>query len=122
MSKLPEVAHEAVMFLSSQQVSNQMRYAEFEALLDGVVTMADSADQEVSAVYLQLDGQLQPKAIVFFLLYFDEEGRADTEWNLPLQRLAKISGRALIWGRDPSGLPCAASVPFPGIRRICGIP
>jgi hypothetical protein len=101
MSKAVEIAHEAVLFLSEHQVVNQMRYSEFEALLDGVVTMPDKAGQEVQAVYVQLDKQLLVRALVCFQLYFDDEGRADSEWNVPLQRLAKISGTGPDLGAGP---------------------
>ena len=112
MPKPLEVAHEAVLFLASQQVSHQLRYSEFEALLDGVVTMPDHADQELKAVYVQLDRQLHVRALVFFLLYFDEEGRADPEWNLPLQRLAKISGTGPDLGAGPVKLAMRSQCPI----------
>lgn len=101
MSKAVDIAHEAILFLSEHQVTNQMRYSEFEALLDGVVTMPDKAGQEVQAAYVQLDKQLHVRALVCFQLYFDDEGRADSEWNVPLQRLAKISGAGPDMGAGP---------------------
>lgn len=101
MARSSEAAHEAILFMAANQVQKQFRLSEFEALLDGVVTLSDLADQEVTAVYVQLDKSLNIIALVFFLLYFDEEGRADSEWNLPLQRLAKISGAGPDLGGGP---------------------
>src|SRR5690606_42164666 len=74
--------YEAVFFMQDHGVSRQMRYNEFEAILDGVVALPDYADTEATLVYVEIDQSLQIQALVFFLLYFDEEGRADPEWNL----------------------------------------
>lgn len=101
MPKPSESLNEAVLFLKDHQVRNQMRLSEFDALLDGVVTLSDWADEEVNAVYVQVNKQLAIRAMVFFKIYFDEDGRADSEWNLPLQRLAKISGAGPDLGAGP---------------------
>ncbi|OZG74014.1 DNA repair ATPase [Hahella sp. CCB-MM4] len=98
--------YEAVLFLEDQYVSRQMRYSEFEAILDNVVPLSDLADTEISAVYVQMNQQLAPRALVFFKLYFDEEGLADPEWNVPLKRLASISGSGPDLGGGPIRLAC----------------
>ncbi|MDG9667517.1 DNA repair ATPase [Hahella sp. CR1] len=98
--------YEAVLFLEDQYVARQMRYSEFEAILDGVVALNDLADTEITAVYAELNKQLVPRALVFFTVYFDEEGIADSEWNVPLKRLAKISGSGPDLGAGPIRLAC----------------
>ncbi len=101
-----EDSYEAVLFLEDQYVSRQMRYSEFEAILDNVVPLSDLGDTEISAVYVQVNQQLAPRALVFFTLYFDEEGLADPEWNVPLKRLASISGSGPDLGGGPIRLAC----------------
>ncbi|WP_033416007.1 hypothetical protein [Hahella ganghwensis] len=98
--------YEAVLFLEDQYVSRQMRYSEFEAILDNVVPLSDLVDTEVNAVYIQMNQQLAPRALVFFKLYFDEDGLADPEWNVPLKRLASISGSGPDLGGGPIRLAC----------------
>ncbi len=99
-------AFEAVMFLDQQYVSRQMRYAEFEALLDGVIPAGDIVDRDVTAVFLETNTALEPVALVFFKIYFDENGLADPDWNVPLKRLAKISGQGPDLGAGPIRLAC----------------
>ncbi|MAM85950.1 MAG: DNA repair ATPase [unclassified Hahellaceae] len=103
---------EAVLFLEDQYVVRQMRFAEFEAVLDGVVSMPDLADAESFAVYAVMDEQLQVRATVFFKIYFDEDGRADPEWNLPLRRLARIAGPGPDLGAGPIRLACRSQCPI----------
>ncbi len=81
----------AVFFMEDNKVIRQMLFSEFEALLDGYVGMSDMADMEAKVVYAVINAQLQVEALVFFLIYFDEEGRADPEWNIPVERLASVS-------------------------------
>ena len=80
------------------------------------------ADQEAKAVYVVLNNQLQVEALVFFLIYFDDEGRADPEWNLPVERLASISGSGPDLGAGAIRLSCRqSSVRLTGIKKSCGI-
>lgn len=104
--------YEAVFFMQDHGVSRQMRYNEFEAILDGVVALPDYADTEATLVYVEIDQSLQIQALVFFLLYFDEEGRADPEWNLPLQQLAKNAGPGPTLGDRLVRLCCRSQCPI----------
>jgi len=114
---IKEDSYEAVLFLEDQYISQQMRYSEFEAILDNVLPLPDLADSEVSAVYIQTNKQLIPQALVFFTLYFDEEGRADPEWNVPLKRLASISGAGPDLGVGPVRLACRSQCAIPWHQR-----
>ncbi|MFD2229033.1 hypothetical protein [Alkalimarinus sediminis] len=96
----------AVFFMEGNTVSRQMLFSEFEAFLDGYVGLSDMADKEVKAVYVVLNAQLQVEALVFFLIYFDDEGRADPEWNVPIERLASISGSGPDMGGGAIRLSC----------------
>ncbi len=98
--------YEAVFFIESRQVSRHMLFSEFEALLDGLVSLPDYAEQEARAVYAVISKTGKIKALVFFILYFDEDGRADASWNVPVERLAEISGRGPDLGGGPIKLAC----------------
>jgi hypothetical protein len=77
--------HSAVFFMDGSDVSRQMRASEFGAFLDGYVGLSDLADTDVKAVFVLLGPTLEVRSLVFFRIYFDEEGRADASWNLPVE-------------------------------------
>ena len=52
-------------------------------------------------VYAVMDKQLNVQAMVFFLLYFDDEGRADQEWNVKIEELARKGGPGPNLGDGP---------------------
>lgn len=105
MQKKPQMV-EAVMFFNEQGVCKQMLYPEFEALLDGVVNMPEFADRQMRMVYVVINPRLLVKAAVFFYLDFDEDGRPDSGWNIPLQSLADRAGRGPDLGAGPIRLAC----------------
>ena len=115
--KSAQQSHEAVLFFEGPAIAREMLYSEFEALLDGVVPLADLAGQELRAAYVRLDTGLQPAAVVLFLIPFDAEGFPEQRWNLPLRQLADAS--------RPSPEPAARGVrvasrgrcPLPGWER-----
>ncbi|UZE97446.1 hypothetical protein [Alkalimarinus alittae] len=106
MGSLKSDTSVAVFFMEGNTVSRQMLFSEFEAILDGYVGLSDMADKEAKAVYVVVNGQLQVEALVFFLIYFDDEGRADPEWNIPIERLASISGGGPDMGGGAIRLSC----------------
>lgn len=98
---------EAVIFFDEQQrIVKEMIYAEFEAVLDQVVGIADFAGEEVQAVYCQINQYLEITAAVFFLVEFDADGNASRNWNIPLSRLAESGGRGPDLGAGPIRLSC----------------
>ncbi len=98
--------YQAVLFIEDHRVVKQMRYSEFEAILDGMIAMGDWRDTDAHVVYVEMDTALRPTALVFFTLYFDENGLADPEWNLPLRRFAQISASGPDLGAGPIRLAC----------------
>lgn len=102
------VQGEAVYFFEQGQVSREMLYSEFEAILDGFVPLPDFANITVKAVYVRINHQLQLTAAVFFLISFDAEGFADKRWNVPLEQLADESARGPDLGAGPIRLACAS--------------
>ena len=100
-------SHAAVFFWGKQGgVTRQMLYSEFEALLDGLVALPDYNDEDVKASYVLISRTGKLQAIVFFKIYFDEEGRADSGWNVPVEKLANISGKGPDLGSGPIRLAC----------------
>lgn len=103
--------YSAVFFMDGSNVSRQMRASEFGAFLDGYVGLSDLADTDVKAVYVLLGGDLLVRSLVFFRIYFDEEGRADSHWNLPVEKLAKKGAKGPDMGGGPIRLVCRSQCP-----------
>lgn len=103
---------EAVMFFSEHGgICKEMLFPEFEALLDGVVNMPDYADKQMRVVYTLINPRLMIRAAVFFLIDFDDNGQADTGWNIPLRHLAERAGRGPDLGAGPIRLACRSQCP-----------
>ncbi|MNF45009.1 hypothetical protein D3C84_261310 [compost metagenome] len=110
MLKKPQLV-EAVVFYNDRGICKQMLYSEFEAILDGVVGLPEFADCQMRLAYLMINPRLQVRSVVFFYLDFDEDGRADTGWNLPLRQLAERAGRGPDLGAGPIRLACRSQCP-----------
>lgn len=110
MQNKPQMV-EAVMFFDGGAIRKAMFFPEFEALLDGVVGMPEFADRQVSAAYLLINPRLMIRSAVFFYIDFDEQGKADTGWNMPLRHLAERSGRGPDLGAGPIRLACRSQCP-----------
>lgn len=105
--------YQAVFFVEEGQVARQMRASEFGAFLDGYVGLSDLAETDVTAVLVELSGDLLVQALVFFRIWFDEEGRADTSWSLPIEELAKRGAKGPDMGAGPIRLVCRSQCPEP---------
>lgn len=103
--------YSAVLFMDGSNVSRQMRASEFGAFLDGYVGLSDLADTDVRAVYVLLGHDLLVRSLVFFRIYFDEEGRADSHWNLPVETLALEGARGPDMGGGRIHLVCRSQCP-----------
>ncbi|MFZ3183559.1 MAG: chromosome partitioning protein ParA [Pseudomonas sp.] len=111
LQKKPQMV-EAVMFFSERGgICKEMLFAEFEALLDGVVNMPEYADQQMRMAYLLINPRLLVRSAVFFYLDFDEKGAADSGWNIPLRHLAENAGRGPDLGAGPIRLACRSQCP-----------
>ncbi|MEN2509045.1 chromosome partitioning protein ParA [Stutzerimonas stutzeri] len=102
---------EAVLFFNDGGVCKEMLYPEFEAVLDGMVSMPEFADQQMRVVYVLINTRLQIRAAVFFFLDFNEDGSADSGWNIPLRNLAERTGRGPDLGAGPIRLACRSQCP-----------
>lgn len=97
---------EAVVLFSGGEITREMLYPEFEAILDGFVPVPDFKGATAKAVYLVVNANLCITSAVFFLLDFDEKGMVDRRWNIPLQQLVEVSGRGPDMGAGPIRLAC----------------
>ena len=102
---------EAVMFFRAGAICKEMHLAEFEAVLDGVVSLVDFADQQIQAAYVLITSRLHVRAVVFFLIDFDEAGRADTGWNMPLRHLAEQGAPGPDLGGGAIRIACRSRCP-----------
>lgn len=105
----------AVFFMDGSNVSRQMRATEFGAFLDGYVGLSDLAETDVRAVLVNLGGDLLVRSLVFFRIYFDEEGRADSHWNIPIEKLALVGAKGPDMGAGPIRLVCRSQCPDPAV-------
>ncbi|MFC4261081.1 DNA repair protein [Marinobacter lacisalsi] len=103
--------YSAVFFMDGIDVSRQMRATEFDAFLDGYVGLSDLADTEVRAVFVQIGTDLLVRGLVFFRIYFDEQGRADSHWNIPVETLAGKGSAGPDMGAGPIRLVCRSLCP-----------
>jgi len=106
LKPLHDGIYEAVFFLDTQFVFREMHFSEFEGLLEKGTAFEGLTDKEVTAVYLEIAGNLLPTAVVFFKIYIDDHGIADPEWNIPLRRLARMSASGPDLGAGPLKLAC----------------
>lgn len=105
----------AVFFMNGTKVARQMRDSEFGAFLDGYVGLSDLADTDVKAVYVTLSDDLLIQSMVFFRIYFDDEGRADSHWNVPIEEMAKKGAKGPDLGGGPIKLVCRSQCPIQGV-------
>ena len=97
---------EAIFFFGKTSVVKEMRYSEFEAVLDGVVGIVELSNKEVNAAYLKIDSTLRIHSLVTFQIAFNAQGFADEDWNIPLRHLAENAGPGPDLGAGPIRLAC----------------
>lgn len=119
MVNAPQAAdvHSAVFFMDGAQVARQMRLSEFGAFLDGYVGLSDLAETDVRAVLVNLNPDLTVASLVFFRIWFDEEGRADSNWNVPIEALAERGAKGPNMGGGPIRLVCRSQCPDPSLAE-----
>jgi hypothetical protein len=102
----------AVVFFQQGKIVRQLRYSEFEAVLDHVGTLGEFACTTARAVFLDINGALQIVSAVFFQLEVDAEGHPDPTWNIPLQLLATQAERGPDLGGGPIRLATRSRCPI----------
>ena len=105
------VTSEAILFFDHRGISKSMLYSDFEAILDGMVGVPEFADKEVRGAYCVVNGQLKVRGLVLFTIDFDEDGMADTTWNVPLRHLFEHAAQGPDMGAGPVRLACRSQCP-----------
>lgn len=108
----PSELLEAVFLYQDAQISRELLYPEFEAILDGFIPFPDFANSSAKAAYLQIDPSLKVRGIVFFLVSFDGSGMVDRRWNVPLRQLLDATGTGPDMGAGPIRLACFSQCPI----------
>lgn len=103
---------EAVFLYQDGQISRELLYPEFEAILDGFIPFPDFANATAKAAYLQIDSGLRVRGIVFFLISFDGTGMVDRRWNVPLRQLIDATATGPDMGAGPIKLACLSQCPI----------
>lgn len=111
MSNSPTEQLEAVFLFQEGQISRELLYPEFEAILDGFIPVPDYANASAKAAYVQVDHSLCVTGIVFFLLGFDAKGMVDRRWNVPLRQLIEAAGTGPDMGAGAIRLACYSQCP-----------
>ncbi|WP_039913431.1 hypothetical protein [Cellvibrio mixtus] len=104
--------HEAVFLFQDAQISRELLYPEFEAVLDGFIPFPDFASATARAVYVQIDQSLRVTGAVFFLISFDAAGMVDRRWNVPLRQLIDATGTGPDMGAGAIKLACYSQCPI----------
>lgn len=112
MPKFTAELLEAVFLFQDAQISRELLYPEFEAILDGFIPFPDFANTTAKAVYVQIGQSLCVTGAVFFLISFDETGMVDRRWNVPLRQLIDATGTGPDMGAGAIRLACYSQCPI----------
>lgn len=83
---------EAVLFFDGNDISAEMHYPEFEALLNQAAALEAFAATVARGVYVVIGTGLAVRGAVCFQLRIDKEGRADRDFSVPLRHLVRHAG------------------------------
>lgn len=109
----------AVLFFSKQgDVSREMLFTEFQAVLDAYVPAMELASQHYDAVYVEIDRKYLVRRAVFFTITFTSAGFVDPGWALPLETLARSADTGPNLGAGPIQLACASQCPIHHYRNM----
>ena len=103
---------EAVFLFQDAQISRELLYPEFEAILDGFIPFPDFSNGTAKAVYVQIGPSLSITGAVFFLISFDAAGIVDRRWNVPLRQLIDATGTGPDMGAGAIRLACFSQCPI----------
>jgi len=103
---------EIICLFGNKNISKQMPFSEFEAILDGYATTPEVAGQQIRAAYIIVDYRLHITACVLFLVDFAPDGSINKSWNIPLRHMAEIAGPGPDLGSGPIRLVCRSQCPI----------
>lgn len=104
---------EAIFLLQGDQIERQMLLQEFEAVLDGVVSLTEQSNQQCRALYLQINASLQIRACVLFVIDIDGTGNTPPGWHLPFDQLVEHAGKGPNLGAGFIRLTCSGQCSVP---------
>jgi len=106
---------EVVYLLANGQVTAELPFATFEEHVDRQLPMvgAPPGASLGRAAFAVIGPDLHIKGLVFFLLQFDELGRPDKNFNVPLPYLARNAGVGPDLGYGPVPVACRGSCTVP---------
>ncbi len=81
-----------MLFNSDGEIAEELHLSEFNDLVAGEWLLPECAASQLKAGYCVVGRGLQLEGIVFFLLSVDEQGQADSTFNLPLRYLVQQAG------------------------------
>ena len=113
-----ELASAVLFFSEDGNVSREMLYPEFQAILDAYVPAIELANHSYDAVYVEIDSRLRVRRTVFFLIAFTSEGFVDPGWFLPLEELARSAAKGPDLGSGSILLACKSSCPIEHYRDM----
>lgn len=83
---------EAVFFFEGDDISVEMHYPEFEALLNQAAKLEKFAASLVRGAYVVVGTGLAVRGLVTFMLRVDENGHTDPGFSVPLRHLVRHAG------------------------------
>ncbi|MCZ6712190.1 MAG: hypothetical protein O7B25_17635, partial [Gammaproteobacteria bacterium] len=102
-----------LLFDADGAVSAEMRFAEFEALVNQAAPLDEHAASVVEAVYAVVATGLAVRGLVFFTFSVNEDGFLDPSFNVPLRYLVRNAGAGPDLGQGPVRLACRGQCPVP---------
>lgn len=110
MSK--EKVVDLILFFSGHDVVKEMLMSEFDAILDGIVSFREFANQHIKAVLVTVDTEFNIHNAIYFYIEFDSEGSVDESWNVPFRQLINAAEKGPDLGAGPIRLVCESNCPI----------
>ncbi len=98
---------------SRSKIDLEMRFGQFNSLLQQKGTLASHAGTTARAAYAQVGAELAVRGLVFFKVRFNDEGYMDPAFNLPLEYMAVNAGEGPDLGAGPIKMACRSQCPVP---------
>ncbi|MBV1906289.1 MAG: hypothetical protein KUG75_09455 [Pseudomonadales bacterium] len=84
--------YELVFLFRKGEIAVELQYASFVALLNDANRLEQFASEKIQCVYAAVSSRLALRGAVCFELQFDESGRVDDDFGVPLRHLMESAG------------------------------
>ena len=101
-----QIEYEAVFLFSALKVVKQYKFGQFEKMIEIREPRDSLINKTVKAAHIQLDGQLKLRTLVLFNLPFDDQGKVDADWDIPLRHLAQMASKGPDLGNGRINISC----------------